>query len=35
MPAKIKNGGGTKRWLFNVAQRHVETVIELERSSRD
>ena len=34
MPPKIQNGGGTKRWLFNVAQQHVSTVIELEKSCR-
>jgi hypothetical protein len=32
IPAKVKNGGGTKRWLLDVAQRNAVSVIELEKS---
>ena len=31
MPAKVRNSGGMKRWLYNIAQQHVATVIDFEK----
>jgi hypothetical protein len=35
MPAKVRNGGGTKLWLLKVANQNAITVIDIEKALRE